>query len=36
MDTKKVVGAVVGLAVSVAVIYTIVYFSSKAWAKGKA
>jgi hypothetical protein len=35
METKKIVGGAVGLALSIAVLYAVVYFSSKAWAKGQ-
>ena len=35
METKKLVGSAIGIAVSVAVLYATVYFVSKAWAKGQ-
>lgn len=35
MDSKKLVGNVVGLAVSLGVLFAVVYVASKAWEKGQ-
>ena len=35
METKKLVGSAIGIAVSVAVLYATVYFVSKAWKSGQ-
>jgi hypothetical protein len=35
METKKLIGSAIGIAISVAVLYATVYFVSKAWAKGQ-
>jgi len=35
METKKLIGSALGIALSVAVLYATVYFVSKAWAKGQ-
>jgi hypothetical protein len=35
METKKIVGGAVGLALSIAVLYAVVYFSSRAWKSGQ-